>query len=79
MFTEDPVPDSLKVKWNQVADAIKNNSWKAIYAKTDAEFDAIVAQMDKEVRSYGFDEILAFSRAQAARRAAAEDAALKAK
>lgn len=79
MFTEDPVPDSLKVKWNQVADSIKNNSWKAIYAKTDAEFDAIVARMDKEVRSYGFDEIMAFTRTQVARRAAAEDAVAKVK
>jgi multiple sugar transport system substrate-binding protein/putative aldouronate transport system substrate-binding protein len=79
MFTEDPVPDNLKVKWNQVADAIKNYSWKAIYAKTDAEFDSIVAAMTKEVYSYGFDEILAFTKTQVARRAAAEDAVTKAK
>jgi putative aldouronate transport system substrate-binding protein len=74
MFTEDPVPETLKVKWNQVADSIKNNSWKAIYAKTDAEYNTIVANMDKEVRSYGFDDCLAFTKAQVARRAAAENA-----
>jgi multiple sugar transport system substrate-binding protein/putative aldouronate transport system substrate-binding protein len=74
MFTEDPIPETLKVKWNQIADSIKANSWKAIYAKTDAEFDQIVAVMDAEVRSYGWDEIQKFSVAQAARRTAAEKA-----
>jgi putative aldouronate transport system substrate-binding protein len=74
MFTEAPVPESLKVKWNQVADAIKNNSWKAIYAKSDAEYDSIVANMTKEAKSYGFDECLAFTKTQVARRVAAENA-----
>lgn len=77
MFTEDPIPETLKVKWNQVADSIKNNSWKAIYAKNDAEYNAIVATMAKELKEYGFDECVAFSKAQAARRAAAEDAVMK--
>jgi multiple sugar transport system substrate-binding protein/putative aldouronate transport system substrate-binding protein len=74
MFTEDPVPETLKVTWNQIADSIKKYSWKAIYAKTDAEFDSLVAAMDKEVRSYGYADVLAFSKAQVARRAAAEAA-----
>jgi multiple sugar transport system substrate-binding protein/putative aldouronate transport system substrate-binding protein len=77
MFTEDPIPETLKVKWNQVADAIKNNTWKAIYAKTDKEYDAMVAQMTKEAKSYGFDECLAFTKVQVARRAAAENAVKK--
>ncbi len=77
MFTEDPIPETLKVKWNQIADSIKNNSWKAIYAKNDAEYNAIVATMAKELKEYGFDECVAFSKAQAARRAAAEDAVMK--
>jgi multiple sugar transport system substrate-binding protein/putative aldouronate transport system substrate-binding protein len=74
MFSEDPIPETLKVKWNQVADAIKNNTWKAIYAKTDAEYNAIVANMVKEANSYGFADCLAFTKTQVARRAAAEDA-----
>jgi len=77
MFTEDPIPETLKVTWNQVADSIKKYTWNAIYAKTDAEFDKIVADMEKEVRSYGWDEIMAFTNAQVARRAAAEDAVMK--
>jgi multiple sugar transport system substrate-binding protein/putative aldouronate transport system substrate-binding protein len=74
MFTEDPVPETLKVTWNQIADSIKKYSWKAIYAKTDAEYDSIVAAMDKEVRSYGYADVLAFTKTQVARRAAAEAA-----
>jgi putative aldouronate transport system substrate-binding protein len=74
MFTEDPIPETLKVKWNQIADAIKNNTWKAIYAKTDAEFAAIVAAMTKEVNAYGYADCLAFTKAQVQRRIAAENA-----
>ncbi len=74
MFSEDPIPEDLKVKWNQIADSIKNNSWKAIYAKTDAEFDSYVAKMLSETESYGYADCLAFSKAQVARRIAAENA-----
>jgi len=74
MFTADPIPDTLKVKWQQVAECIKNNSWRAIYAKTDAEYDKIVAAMIKEANDYGFSECLAFTAKQVAKRAAAENA-----
>jgi putative aldouronate transport system substrate-binding protein len=74
MFSEDPIPETLKVNWNQIADAIKNNSWKAIYAKTDKEYDAIVANMVKEVDAYGYATCLAFTKTQVQRRIAAENA-----
>ncbi len=74
MFTADPIPDTLKVKWQQVAECIKNNSWRAIYAKTDAEYDKIVAGMIKEANDYGFAECMAFTMKQVERRAAAENA-----
>jgi putative aldouronate transport system substrate-binding protein len=74
MFTADPIPDTLKVKWQQVAESIKNNSWRAIYAKTDAEYDKIVASMIKESYDYGFADCLEFTMTQVARRAAAENA-----
>jgi multiple sugar transport system substrate-binding protein/putative aldouronate transport system substrate-binding protein len=77
MFTEDPIPEVLKVTWNQVADSIKKYSWNAIYAKTDAEFDALVKKMTEEVKSYGWDEIQKFTKTQVQRRAAAEDAVTK--
>jgi putative aldouronate transport system substrate-binding protein len=76
MFTEDPLPDTLSVKWNQIRTTIQNGSWKAIYAKTDAEFDETVAQMTKDANSYGFADCLAFTTKQVARRAAAENEAM---
>lgn len=74
MFTQDPVPETLKVTWNQVADSIKKWSWKAIYAKTDAEFNQFVSSMDKEVKSYGWADIQAYTKKQVERRIAAEKA-----
>lgn len=74
MFAAEPVPDTLKVKWQQVAESIKNNSWRAIYAETDAEYDKIVASMIKETADYGFADCLAFTKTQIARRIAAENA-----
>ncbi len=48
----------LKTTWSAVTDAIVTYSWRAMYAKSDAEFDAIVAQMIKEANSYGYQECL---------------------
>ena len=44
-YSESTKSDELTVLWTQVAECIKTNSWKAIYAKTDAEYDQIVADM----------------------------------
>src|SRR5574344_961751 len=74
-YSGAPMDDELKVKWNQVATCIKSNTWKAIYAKNDAEFDKIVADMTAEAKSYGYDECNAFQEKEAIRRKAAEDKA----
>ncbi len=66
--------DELSVVWNQVAECIKSNSWKAIYAKDDAEYDAIVADMIKQAKEYGYDQCIEFQMEQVALRAACEDA-----
>lgn len=66
--------DELMVLWNQVASCIKENSWRAIYAKTDAEFDKIVSDMMAQADQYGYDECVAFQENEAKLRAAAEDA-----
>ena len=72
LFTGAGVPDDLTMKWNQVAECIKNETWNAIYAKTDAEYDAIVAKMISDAKSYGYDDCIAHSLKQAEKRAAAE-------
>lgn len=66
--------DELTVLWNQVAECIKTDSWKAIYAASDAEFDTIVADMISSANEYGYDECVAFMENETARRKACEDA-----
>ena len=62
------------MKKSQVCDCVKNGSWNAIYAKTDAEYDSIVAKMVEDCKSYGWDDLNAFFVEQAKVRAAAEKA-----
>ncbi len=64
--------DELHAKVGQIATSIKNGSWKAIYAATDSEFNTIIAQMTKEAREYGIEEVNDFYEGEAARRKAAE-------
>ncbi len=66
--------DELQVVWNQVATCIKDNSWKAIYASSDEEFDKIVADMIAQADEYGYDQCVEFQENEAKLRAAAEDA-----
>lgn len=66
--------DELQVVWNQVATCIKDNSWKAIYASSDEEFDSIVADMIAQADEYGYDQCVEFQENEAKIRAAAEDA-----
>ena len=38
-YSEAAKSDDLKVKWDQCAKSIRENSWRAIYAKADGEFN----------------------------------------
>lgn len=66
--------DELMTTWNQVIECIKNGSWSAIYAKTDAEFDTIVKDMRDKAIAYGYDQCVAFQQEEAVRRAELENA-----
>lgn len=72
-FSMEKRSDSLDVVWKQVTKVIKNYTWKAIYAKNDAQFNSIVKQMQKEANGYGYDKCCAFMQKQAAKRKALED------
>ena len=78
MYSATAKSDELTMVWNQVADCIKNNSWKAIYANSDDEFDSIVADMIAQANEYGYDQCVEFQQNEAKLRAAAEDAAMSA-
>lgn len=74
-YTATPKSDELKTIWAQVAETIKTYSWRAIYAKTDAEFDSIVAEMRTKANDYGYDQCVEFQKNEAVTRKALEDAA----
>lgn len=56
----------LKTKWEQVATCIKEYSWRAIYAKDEAEFNKIVGEMRMKALSYGYNECIQYSKEEAA-------------
>lgn len=68
----------LEMTWEQVKMCIRDGSWKAIYAASDAEYDAIVAQMIADAKEYGYDECVEWQRQEALLRKAAEDEAVAA-
>lgn len=72
-YSEPPKSDELLVVWNQVADTIKTYSWRAIYAKSDAEFDAIVEEMIQKANEYGYQQCVEFQKEQAEKRASLEN------
>ena len=66
--------DELKTTWAQVTTSIKENSWKAIYAKTDAEYNKCVQKMKKDTAAYGYDKCLKWCENEAATRRSLEKA-----
>lgn len=75
MYSASTKSDELQLVWNQVTTCIKENTWKAIYASTDEEFDQIVADMIQQANDYGYEQCVEFQQNEAVLRAAAEDAA----
>jgi multiple sugar transport system substrate-binding protein/putative aldouronate transport system substrate-binding protein len=76
-YSEPERDDDMELKWQQVTNQIKDGSWKAIYAATDAEYDQIVADMIKKAKEYHYDDVAQFYRDEAAVRKALEDEVLK--
>ena len=66
--------DELKTTWTQVTNCITENSWKAIYAESDEEFDKIVNEMVGKANMYGYKTCMEWCHEQAELRKAAEDA-----
>ncbi|MBD5128814.1 MAG: hypothetical protein HDT43_02650 [Ruminococcaceae bacterium] len=77
-YTGTPKDQDLQAVWDQVKQCVKDGSWKAIYAKDDAEFDSIVAQMRSDAEAYGYAQCVEFQTNEANLRAAAVAEALKA-
>lgn len=77
-FTDSKKDADFKIIWEQVTKCIVTNSWKAVYASSDEEYDKIVAEMRQQVKDYDPDELCrAFSYTEAERRHALEEEARK--
>jgi len=76
-YSEAPKSDELLTIWKQVAEAIKTYSWRAIYAKSNEEYEAIVDEMIKKCYEYGYEQCVECQKNEAARRAALENEAKK--
>lgn len=75
-FSENKKSDELKIIWDQVSNCVVNYSWKAVYAKDDAEFESLVSEMIQKCKEYDpNDECLAYCLNDAANRHALEEAA----
>ena len=68
-------PEEIEVIWNQCADEIKQDSWKAIYAADDDEFNSIIQNMIDKCNAYGFEQCADFCEEEAQiRKEATEEA-----
>ena len=65
-YKESSKDDTLKVVWGQVTKAIVTYSWRAIYAKTDGEYNFHVNEMRKICDQYGYDQCVEWSQGEAA-------------
>ena len=73
-YTAERKSRELNTIWTSLQTTIKDGSWRAIYANSDAEFDAIVDEMIRTAYEYGFAEAKEWCENEALRRKAAEDA-----
>lgn len=64
-YQEASRDDVLDMTWSAVADIIKTYSWRAMYARTDQEFEEIVATMIEEANNYGYAQCLEWCEEQA--------------
>lgn len=75
-YSQEPRSEELDVIWQQVTQTIRDESWKAIYAENDDEYNQIVKGMIEKANEYGYDKCCEFMQDQANKRKAAEDAVL---
>jgi putative aldouronate transport system substrate-binding protein len=69
---------ALELKYKAVSTAIKTNTWLALMAPTEAEYNRYVAALISEAKAAGLDECVAWDKAQGAIRKAKEEEAERA-
>lgn len=53
------LPEDLKSKSDQVSAVLKEYSWKMVFAKDQAEFDSLKAEMIEKAKGLGYDDVKA--------------------
>ena len=64
-YSESSRSSELDLKWKNCAKAIVENSWRAIYAKSDGEFEYHVRTMKTQCDQFGFKDCLAWCEQEA--------------
>ncbi len=72
-YSKSEKSEQLKTTWAQVTTEIKNKSWKAMYAKSDAEYEKRVKEMIDKCKEYGYEDCVKWSQNEANRRKQLED------
>lgn len=65
-YSESEREETLEVVWNQVTKAIVTYSWRAIYAKSEGEYNFHVNEMRRICNEYGYDKCVEWSKGEAA-------------
>lgn len=73
-FTESQKEKEFKNRYQKITASIISNSWDAIYAKDDAQFNAAVAKMKEETADYGYQDCVKWCLEEAKRRKELEEA-----
>ncbi len=72
-YTAATKSEELGNKWSDVATCVKEGSWDAIYAKSEAEFEEIVLKMRQDASAKGYEECVQWCQKEAALRKASEE------
>lgn len=72
-YSEGEKDAQLETIWEQVATCLKDYSWKAIYAESEADFDKIVSEMRGKAKQYGYDKCIDWCENEAAIRNALQE------
>ncbi|MBQ7944784.1 MAG: hypothetical protein IJ326_12065 [Lachnospiraceae bacterium] len=65
--------EALQKVWDQVANCIVTESWNAIYAESDEEYEKIVSKMVAGARACGYEQCMTWCKQEAERRRALEE------
>lgn len=58
-----PLSDDMQILATQIGDIVKTQSWLAVYAADEAEFNQIVSDMYEMAKELGIDELMEYNKA----------------